>query len=76
MSPTFEQFGFDRLSIEERLALAQELLDSVIAERGAAPLSEAKKRELQRRLADADANPDDFVPWEKVKAEALARCKQ
>ena len=76
MSPTLEALGIDRLSIEERLALAQEILDSVMAERGHDPLSEAKRQELQRRLADHAANPGDVVPWEQVKAEGEARfCK-
>jgi putative addiction module component (TIGR02574 family) len=38
-------------------------------------LTEAKKRELDRRLADAKANPDDVVPWEEVKARAEARLR-
>lgn len=36
-------------------------------------LSKAKKQELQLRVADADANPSDSVPWEEVQAAALAR---
>ena len=76
MSPILEELGIDQLSIGERLALAQEILDSVLAELPPGPLSEAKKRELERRLADHAANPDDVVPWEQVKAEALARFGQ
>jgi putative addiction module component (TIGR02574 family) len=76
MSPTLEALGIDRLSIEERIALAQEILDSVMAERGPSPLSEAKRQELQRRLADHAANPGDVVPWEQVKAEAEARFRK
>jgi len=29
--------------------------------------------ELDRRIADHEANPDDVVSWEEVKAEALNR---
>lgn len=36
-------------------------------------LSPAKRQELQRRLADHAANPDDVIPWEEIKVEALAR---
>ena len=35
-------------------------------------LPEELKRELDRRLADMEANPDDEVPWEVVEAELLA----
>jgi len=73
MSPTLEQLGIYQLSIEQRIALAQEILDSVVAEQPTPTLSEAKRMELQRRMADHAANPDDVVPWEQVEAEALAR---
>ena len=49
------------------------VLDSVAAEQVPSPLSEAKRCELDRRIADADANPDDGVPWAEVEAAALAR---
>ncbi len=73
--PTLEQLGIERLSVAERIALAQEILDSVAAEQPPPPLSEAKRQELARRIADADAdaNPADCVPWEPVMAAALAR---
>jgi putative addiction module component (TIGR02574 family) len=39
-------------------------------------LTEAQRQELQRRIEDHEANPDDVVPWEQVKAEALARFRR
>jgi hypothetical protein len=27
----------------------------------------------ERRLADAEANPDDVVSWDEIKVQALAR---
>jgi len=36
------------------------------------PPSEDQVAELERRLADHEANPDDVVPWSEVKAAALA----
>lgn len=76
MTPTLEELGITRLSIDERIALAQEILDSVVAERTPAPLSEAKRQELQRRLADHAANPADVVPWEQIEHETRARFAQ
>lgn len=73
MTPTLEQLGIDRLSIPQRIALAQEILDSVAAEQSPSDLSEGKREELKRRMADHAANPDDVVPWEQVQADALAR---
>jgi putative addiction module component (TIGR02574 family) len=73
MSPTLEELGIDRMPPEQPIALAQEILDSVVAEKPVGPLSKAKKEELQRRLAEHEANPGDVVPSEQIKAEALAR---
>lgn len=73
MIPTLQDLGIDQLSIPQRIAIAQEILDSVAAEQPSAPLSESKRQELQRRLADHIANPGDVVPWEQIKAEAIAR---
>jgi putative addiction module component (TIGR02574 family) len=76
MTPTLEQLGIDRLSADERIALAQEILDSVVAERTPPPLSETKRQELQRRLAVHTANPGDVIPWEQIKTEANARFRK
>jgi len=73
MSVTLQQFGIDRLSREDRLALAEALWESVAAEVERTPLSQAEQAELDRRLADSDANPDAAIPWETVKQEALKR---
>jgi putative addiction module component (TIGR02574 family) len=74
MSATLKSLGLDRLTLDERIALAEELWASIAAEaKPGSFLTDAKREELDRRLADLDANPDDVVPWEQVKAEALAR---
>src|SRR4051794_15242024 len=66
---------FQNLSVPERIALAQALWDS-IASQTQPPLSKAKRAELVKRAAEDDARPDDVVPWEKAKAEILARLGQ
>ncbi|MBM3981043.1 MAG: addiction module protein [Planctomycetes bacterium] len=71
--PTLEQLGIDRLTVAERLTLVQAILDSVVAEQPRPALSDAKRAALDRRLADALANPADGVPWEQVEAAARAR---
>ena len=75
MSPTLTALGIDRLSVEERLTLVQEIWDNIVSEGQRPPLSEAKLQELRRRVAEDDASPDDVIPWEIVKAQALARLK-
>jgi putative addiction module component (TIGR02574 family) len=76
MPTTMKDLGIDRLSVDDRVVLAHEIWDSVAAEVERAPLTEAQLRELERRLADHQANPGDVVPWEQIKAEALARFGQ
>ena len=73
MTAILERLGIDRMTVVERIALAQEILDSVAAEQPRAELSEETRRELDRRIADLEANPGDGVPWEEVEAAALAR---
>lgn len=61
-----------QLSIQDQLELAEALWDG-IAERNEVPApTDAQKAELDRRLADHEANPDDVVPWSEVKTSALA----
>jgi putative addiction module component (TIGR02574 family) len=72
MNPTLEQFGLDKLSPEDRLALAVQLWDSVVAE-SEPMLTDAQRVELEQRVADADTNPDDGVDWDTIRAEARAR---
>ena len=62
MTAILRQLGIDRMTVGERIALVQEILDSVSAEQPRASLSEAKCQELARRLADETANPDGGVP--------------
>ncbi len=73
MPPTLQNLGIDRLSIADRIALAQAIWDSIAAEPHLPLLTEAQRRELEHRLANHEAHPGDVVPWEQIKAEALAR---
>jgi putative addiction module component (TIGR02574 family) len=76
MSPTLQTLGLDRLSFEERIALVQDLWDSIAVEAEQAPLTEAQRQEVDRRLAAHRANPQAAIPWEQVEAEALARLRK
>ena len=76
MPPTLQQFGIDRLSAGERLALAEAIWDSVARELEQTPITNAERAELERRLADSIARPEAVTPWEIIKARALARARQ
>lgn len=76
MAPTLQELGIDRLTTEDRLDLAEAIWDSVEADIERSPLTEAQRRELERRLADSIARPDAVTPWEVVKEQALARVRR
>jgi putative addiction module component (TIGR02574 family) len=76
MGVDLQALGIDRLSIAERIALVQAIWDSIAADVERAPLTEAQRQEVDRRLAAHRANPQAAVPWEQVEAEALARLRR
>jgi putative addiction module component (TIGR02574 family) len=77
MAVSMKDLGIDRLSVEDRLALVQEIWESIAAESAERiALTDAQRNELDRRLAAHDADPSNVIPWEEVKAQALARVKR
>jgi len=64
------------LDIDEQIALVAAIWDGIVSRGVAPPLTEAQKIELDRRLADHLANPDDVVQWNEVKAAAVAKVRQ
>ena len=76
MSPSLKSLGIDQLTVEQRIALAEEIWESIEAESHPPLLTEAQRRELERRLRDHQANPDDLVPWEQIKDDALGRFRK
>ena len=65
--------GLEKSSGLYKLIVEEEPLDSVAIEAGLLAPSTAEKAELDRRLAEDDATPNDTVSWETIKAEAQAR---
>lgn len=63
-----------KLSVAERIQLAEDLWDSIALEPADVPgVTEAQRQELQRRLREHEADPSTAVPWEQVRAELMAR---
>jgi len=73
MAVNMADYGLERLGVEDRLALAQQLWDSLAEEMRRSPLTKAQQQEVDRRLAAHRANPQAAIPWEQVEAEARAR---
>lgn len=62
-----------QLSVDERIELVSAIWDSVAEDNAPIQLTEGQKRDLDRRLADRKANPDDRRPWEQFEAEMLGK---
>ncbi|HEV3437164.1 MAG TPA: addiction module protein [Gemmata sp.] len=73
MSITLEALGINSMSVDERIALIQEIWDSLEAVQEQVLLTEAQKAELDRRVAAHQENPAAVIPWEQIKTEALGR---
>jgi putative addiction module component (TIGR02574 family) len=68
MSTTLESLGIDRLPLEEKIALAHDLWESIAADAEHLPLTEEQKRMLDRRIAELDADPSMALTWEQIKS--------
>lgn len=74
MAVSMKSLGIDKLSRDERWKLADEIRESIEAEDenpGPSMLTDAQKQELERRIAEDDADPDGGIPWEIVKQRTL-----
>jgi len=73
MEPRLQALGVDQMSIEERISLATAIWESIATEPHRPLLTEMQRQELDRRLTEHAARPEDVVPWEQIQAEALSR---
>ena len=55
------------LPVAERIRLVELIWDSIAAVPETVPVSEDLKAELDRRLAEFEANPEGGSPWEEVR---------
>jgi putative addiction module component (TIGR02574 family) len=73
MATTMKDFGIDRLSPAERIALALEIWDSLGDARPAGRLTDEQRAELARRDAELGANPRIALNWEQIRASVEAK---
>jgi len=69
MSTTFPLAEILRLSVAERIQLAQDIWDSIAAVPEAISLTDAQRAELDRRLAAYEENPDEGIPWDEFRKQ-------
>ena len=75
-TPRMKRSCYERLGIEARLKLVEKLWNGITMDSAAVPLTQAQRNELDRRIAEHEANTDDVVHWEKVKSALTKRLKK
>lgn len=73
MKLSLEDIDYWNLSIADRLVLVQDILDSVLAETCAEPLTPQQQAEIDRRCAALDGGKMQCEPWEAVRERLIAR---
>ena len=56
-----------RLSVEDRIQLVEAIWDSIAEHPESLPVTEAQRKELDRRLADHLREPEAARPWSEVR---------
>jgi putative addiction module component (TIGR02574 family) len=59
------------LPVDERIRLVELIWESIAAVPEAVPVSDELKVELERRLAEFEANPEAGSPWEEVRERII-----
>ncbi len=73
MTVSAKELGIEKLSVDERLALIEDIWAGICADPAVSSLTSLQREELLRRIADDDAFPDEVTSWEEVRAEAKSR---
>jgi putative addiction module component (TIGR02574 family) len=55
------------MTVAERIQLVEDIWDSIAAVPESLPLTEAERKELDRRLEMHAQNPDEGIPWDELK---------
>jgi putative addiction module component (TIGR02574 family) len=56
-----------KLSIPERIILAEELWDSIANEQSTLKMTATQRKELDSRIDEYQSNPDEGSSWHEVK---------
>ncbi|HEY4424454.1 MAG TPA: addiction module protein [Pyrinomonadaceae bacterium] len=60
-----------KLSVSDRIRLVEEIWDTIAEENEAFELTDAQKRELDKRVEWVRNNPGQGRTWDEIKAEFL-----
>jgi len=73
MGQAMHDLGIERMPLEQRIALVQEIWDTVALDAGLPSSLPTEFDLLEQRVAEDDLSPDDVVSWAKIKADASKR---
>lgn len=74
---SMKKLGIDKFNVDQRLDLLEEIWESLDQEeRDSLPIPPEHLAELDARMADALAHPDDTIPWEEVEKDLLPKRKK
>ncbi|HLX64827.1 MAG TPA: addiction module protein [Planctomycetota bacterium] len=73
MTATIKTLGIDKMSVAQRILLAEEIWDSIGESSNDVALTKAQRRDLERRLAAQNSNPKAGSSWDDVKARLSKR---
>ena len=68
MSSLLKDLGIDRLSLDDRIRLVEEIWDDIAATVESGSVPESHKELLDRRIATHEADPRSGSSWDEVKA--------
>ena len=63
---------FDELSVPEQILHVQDLWDRIPRSADDMGLTDAQRKEIERRLAEHERNPGEYISWEELR-ERLER---
>ena len=73
LEPCATDLDSTKLSVAERIQLAEDLWDSVAVETGELPFADAQAADLDRRLAELERDPGPGESWPVVCARIEQR---
>ena len=62
--------------VDDQVRLVDLIQDELLSQDDDSELPPELMAELDRRIAEVEANPEDGIPWDQVLAEARARHKR
>ena len=73
MGVSVESLGIKDIPQDEKIALIDELWADVVASSEAIPISAEMRAELDRRIAEHEADPSSALTWEEVRESVRLR---